>query len=253
MPVNRILKGLVIAWLIGVTPSYANNPVVAIIIDDMGYQMVRDRNALSLDGPLTFSILPNAPGAQHVLQVAKANGFEVMLHLPMESADNSRRYSPGTLTHSMNWITFVRTVQRNLAAVPGIVAINNHEGSRLTADSQRMHWLMEELSRHQNIAFVDSRTTHHTVALKLARQYGLPSTRRDIFLDYAPGKIKQQFQEMIDKARRDGSVVAIAHPHAETIAFLEEHLGELKQQGIELVPISRLIALRERPASSTGG
>ena len=151
----------------------------------------------------------------------------------------------------MDWITFVRTVQKNLAAVPGIVAVNNHQGSRLTADSQRMHWLMEELSRHHGIAFIDSRTTHHTVALETAKSYGLASTRRDVFLDYAPGKIAQQFKELINKARRQGSALAIAHPHMETITFLRSHLGQLKQLGIDLVPLSQLIAMRQHKAGSS--
>ena len=214
----------------------------------MGYRLQQDRDALLLAGSLTYSVLPHAPGARHVLQAAKANGNEVMLHLPMESETQSQLPSPGMLTQSMDWITFVRTVQRDLAAVPGIVAINNHEGSRLTADTQRMQWLMEELSRHREIAFIDSRTTHHTEALQTAEKYGLPATRRDIFLDYEPGKIEQQFKKLISKARKDGSALAIAHPRDETIKYLSAHLDELKQQGIDLVPISQLIAIRQRSA-----
>jgi len=248
----RLLQGLVLYFLAGVIPVYAANPVVAIIIDDMGYRLQQDRNVLSLKGPLTYSILPHAPGARYVLQAAKANGYEVMLHLPMESEARSRLPSPGTLTRSMDWITFVRTVQRDLAAVPGIVAINNHEGSLLTADSQRMQWLMEELSRHREIAFIDSRTTHHTVALQTAEKYGLPATRRDIFLDYEPGKIEQQFKKLISKAKKEGSALAIAHPSDETIEYLNAHLDELKQQGIDLVPVSRLISMRQRSAELAG-
>ena len=167
-----------------------------------------------------------------------------MLHLPMESSDRDRIQAPGTLTRSMDWITFVRTVQRNLASVPGIVAVNNHEGSILTTDYQRMQWLMEELARHRDIAFIDSRTTHHTVALKAARETGLRATRRDVFLDYQPGKIAGQFDELMRKARKQGSALAIAHPHRETIEFLRDNLHRLKQQGIELVPVSEFIRIR---------
>jgi polysaccharide deacetylase 2 family uncharacterized protein YibQ len=252
MMINRLLRGLALACLICVTPAQADNPVVSIIIDDMGYRLQQDRDALMLAGSLTYSVLPHAPGARRVLQAAKANGNEVMLHLPMESETRSRLPSPGVLTRSMDWITFVRTVQKDLAAVPGIVAINNHEGSRLTADTQRMQWLMEELSRH-DIAFIDSRTTHHTVALQTAEKYGLPATRRDIFLDYEPGKIEQQFKKLISKAKKEGSALAIAHPRDETIEYLNAHLGELKQQGIDLVPVSRLISIRQQDGKLAGG
>jgi len=219
--------------------AYAGKPVVSIIIDDMGYRLEQDRMALTLSGPLAFAVLPHSPGAQRVIRAANSRGSELMLHLPMESTDNMHTSSPGMLTRSMNWITFVRTIQNNMAAVPGIVAVNNHEGSLLTTDYLRMQWLADELSRHRGIAFIDSRTTHHTVALKAAREAGLPATRRDIFLDYEQGKIAQQFDELISMAKQQGSALAIAHPYEETINFLRDNLPRLKQQGIELVPVSQ--------------
>jgi polysaccharide deacetylase 2 family uncharacterized protein YibQ len=221
-------------------------PIVSIIIDDMGYRYEQDARVLSLPGAVTFSILPDGPGVKRILDAAGKSGNEVMLHLPMESNKSQQHQSPGELTMDMNWITFVRTVQANLAAVPGIVAVNNHQGSQLTADPERMQWLMRELSNHKDIAFIDSRTTHHTVALEVARKYGLAATRRDVFLDYAPGKIEQQFDELINRAKQQGSALAIAHPHEETISFLTDNMHRLQQQGIELVPVSQLIAKRQQ-------
>ena len=248
---NRLMQVLLALGVMLVTPAFASKPMVSIIMDDMGYRLDQDRRALSLSGAITYSILPNTPGASYVLQAAKDGGNEVMLHLPMESGSPSYYSAPGTLTRSMDWTTFVRTVQSNLAAVPGIVAVNNHEGSRLTADYQRMQWLMTELSRHQGIAFIDSRTTRHTVALKAAREAGLAATRRDIFLDYAPGKIAEQFNKLIQRAKREGSVLAIAHPRKETLDFLSNNLGRLKQMGVALVPISQLLALRQKTIAIT--
>lgn len=235
--------------LIGSFPLLAAEtarPIVSIIIDDMGYRLEQDQHALTLSGPVAFSILPNTPGAKRILNAARDAGFEIMLHLPMESKGSNGAMSPGTLTSDMNWITFVRTVQANLAAVPGIVAVNNHQGSSLTADYQRMRWLMQELSYHRGMAFIDSRTTHHTVALEVARKFGLPATRRDVFLDYAPGKIAEQFDLLIDKAKSTGSALAIAHPHEETISYLKANMHRLAQHGIELVPVSQLIAKRQQ-------
>jgi polysaccharide deacetylase 2 family uncharacterized protein YibQ len=241
--VNRLL--LLLVCLLCASSVQARSPVVAIIIDDLGYRLQQDRLALSLTGPLAFAVLPHSPGALQVISIARRRGLELMLHLPMESSDRDGIEAPGTLKRSMNWITFVRTLQANLAAVPGIVAVNNHEGSILTADYQRMQWLMVELARHRGIAFIDSRTTHHTVALKAARETGLDATRRDVFLDHEPGKIAQQFEELISKAKQQGSALAIAHPHEETIRFLQDNLGRLKQQGIELVPVSEFIKIRQ--------
>lgn len=229
----------------------ADNPIVAIIIDDMGHQLDQDRRAMALQGALTYSVLPKTPGVGEIVRTARKNGNELMLHLPMESLKSDRYPAPGTLTDRMNWTTFVRTFQSNLASVPGVIAVNNHQGSKLTADYQRMQWLMQELAFHR-LAFVDSRTTRHTVALNTARQYGLPSTRRDIFLDHDPGKINEQFNELIQRARRNGSALAIGHPREETINYLHKNLGRLQQEGIKLVPVSQLIAARQQLKLSRG-
>ena len=250
------MRLLLFACLLVLMPTLSASgtakPIVSIIIDDMGYRYEQDARVLSLPAAVTFSILPYGPGVKRILDAAGEAGNEVMLHLPMESSKTLQHQSAGELTMDMNWITFVRTVQANLAAVPGVIAVNNHQGSQLTADPERMQWLMRELSNHKDIAFIDSRTTHRTVALEVARKYGLEATRRDIFLDYAPGKIEQQFDELVNKAKRQGSALAIAHPHEETINFLRDNMHRLQEQGIKLVPVSQLLAKRQQQLKLAG-
>lgn len=243
---TRTLFGL-LALCIGCSAyAVAGQPSIAIIIDDIGYQFEHDRAAMTLPGPLTFAILPHTPGVKEALKIVKARGYEVMLHLPMQSSGYQHRLAPGTLTRDMDWATFIRTVQSDLASVPGAIAVNNHEGSWLTADTERMHWLMQELTRHQNMVFIDSRTTRHTVALKTARYYGLPAARRDVFLDHEPGHIEEQFKELVRRARDKGTALGIAHPHPETVAFLRQNLPELEKQGIKLVKLSRMMQLQRK-------
>lgn len=228
----------------------AETPAVAIIIDDIGYRAVQDRAALRLPGPLAYAVLSHTPGADAARRLAQANGSEIVLHLPMESSDYAQRsvdnLVPGVLTTNMSWTVFVRTLHQHLAAVPDAVAVNNHEGSRLTADKERMHWLMQELAAHGNLAFVDSRTTHRTVALQAAEYSGLPAVRRDVFLDPQQGDIKLQFQELIDLAKEKGAALGIAHPYPETVKFLQQHLPNLDRQGVELVKLSEMIRLKQK-------
>ena len=171
------------------------------------------------------------------LEKAKAKGSEIMLHLPMESIKGGHNSEPGALTSSMDWATFIQTLQSNLAAVPGVIGINNHEGSRLTADKERMTWLMQELARYWNLAFVDSKTTHHSVAHKVASLHGLPAISRDIFLDHEPGQIDKQFDELVRYAKKYGTAVAIAHPHPETINYLSWRILTMVDEGVKLVKL----------------
>jgi len=221
-------------------------PSIAIIIDDIGYQHQHDSAALALPGPLTFSVLPHTPGVKHALKEAKARGNEIMLHLPMEPHGHQHSKAPGTLMMNMDRVAFVHSLQSSLASVPGAIAVNNHEGSRLTSDSLKMQWLMQELSRHRHMTFIDSRTTDKTVALQTAIQYGLTATRRDVFLDYKPGQIATQFEKLIKLAKKKGTALGIAHPYPETVRFLDQQLPGLEKQGVRLVKLSHMMQLQRK-------
>jgi polysaccharide deacetylase 2 family uncharacterized protein YibQ len=166
---------------------------------------------------------------------------EVMLHLPMES-DLGNRLGKGALTLSMPRPHFIATLQRNLSSVPYVAGVNNHMGSLLTRDPTAMRWIMSEL-RHQGLYFIDSRTTKATVAEQVAQRHLINSGRRDVFLDNVPEKslIRAQLKKLVALARERGTAIGIGHPYRATLAVLHEALPKLKQQGIELVPVSQLI------------
>jgi len=139
-------------------------------------------------------------------------------------------------------------------AVPFTSGINNHEGSRMTAEPVAMAWLMGELQR-RNKFFVDSRTSAKTVAAAEAQKIGLPSVSRDVFLDNERTEpaITAQLQEAIRLARKHGSAVVIGHPYPQTLAVLERELPKLKEQGIDWIDIKSMIALRGNQASEAHG
>ena len=106
-----------------------------------------------------------------------------------------------------------------------------------------MTWLMDELSRHGGLYFIDSKTTSKSIADKIAVEYKVPNMSRDFFLDpdHKKNTLRQQFDRFIRKVNRRGFALAIAHPYPETIAFLKAHLNELEEQGITLIPVSELV------------
>jgi polysaccharide deacetylase 2 family uncharacterized protein YibQ len=139
---------------------------------------------------------------------------------------------------------FLDTLSRNIAAIPHVAGINNHRGSLLTSTSSNMAWLMQALYAHGELFFIDSRTTAATVAADMAQAYGIPSASRNVFLDNepTPQAIRKQFRELVNRARRDGSALAIGHPHPATLKVLREELPRLQEQGLQLVPVAQLIA-----------
>lgn len=238
-----------LALVLAVTaaPARAAPALLGIIIDDLGDRWRDGLRAVDLPGPVTASFLPRTPYAAELARRAHANGKEVMLHLPMESV-TPRPLGPGGVTLHMTRAQFLRTLRVDLQAVPFVRGINNHMGSLLTRHPGHMGWLMGELNARGGLYFVDSRTTTATVALAVADEHGVPAVARDVFLDNRRdhAAILGQLTRLIAKARRNGFAVGIGHPYPETLAVLEGALPLLAAEGVELVPVSGLIAQREQ-------
>lgn len=230
--------------------------IASIIIDDVGNNYAQGRDVIQLPETLTIAILPDTTFAKTLAKLASKYEKEIMLHLPMQAIEH-HRHSPGTLDLHMTHQEFKDTLKRNLEAVPNIRGVNNHMGSLLTRHPGHMSWLMEELASRGDLYFIDSKTTSKSIADKIASEYSIPSMTRDYFLDpeFKPEVIKHQFNQFIKRAKQRGYALAIAHPHPETIKFLKANLGQLKQNGIKLIPVSQLIQLTtnsSQPGDNTG-
>lgn len=216
---------------------------VAIIIDDLGYDLESINVIISLNKPLTVSILPDAPFARQTAEIAESHGLEVMLHLPMESinsqGNNGSRFE---ITSRMTHQEIFAALGECLSLLPNIKGVNNHMGSLITQERETMEVILSEL-KARDLFFIDSRTTEKSVAFKLASEMGLAAGRRDIFLDSDPAtsSIQRQVRELIKLSQRKGKLIAIGHPYPETLSLLPHALQEIKKAGLKLVPVSEII------------
>jgi polysaccharide deacetylase 2 family uncharacterized protein YibQ len=224
-------------------------PAIALIIDDLGNQRAPGRRAVFLPGPVACAFLPDGPFTRELAQQAYARDKEVMLHLPMQATGLlQNEQAASVLTLDMTHRQYLSTLERDLAAVPHVSGLNNHMGSLLTRHPGNMAWLMQALrDRGNNLFFIDSRTTSATVARRIAYEHGIPSSERNVFLDNEPDvpAIRRQFRRLIAIARRDGTALAIGHPHPATIEVLNEELRRLGQSGVRLVPVAQLIEMQK--------
>jgi polysaccharide deacetylase 2 family uncharacterized protein YibQ len=229
--------------LISAAGVAAESPRIAIIIDDLGYQLEAGHRSINLPGPVACAILPSTPRATKLAETAFANGKEVLLHLPLQAESEDGRLEPGGLLLDMSREQFTTTFAKNLDSIPHAIGVNSHRGSMLTRHPGHMNWLMEELLKRGDLFFVDSYTTHKSVALQLARENGVPALRRDVFLD--PDRqaetVQREFERLKDLARKNGAAVGIGHPYPSTLALLEREIPKLNDEGIELVSISELV------------
>ena len=223
-------------------------PMIAIVIDDAGIDRQRSLQAMTLKGPLTFAFLPYAHDLAGQTAAARASGHELIVHLPMEPDDGLADPGPNALMTGLDHGEILRRLRWGLARFDGYVGVSNHMGSGFTADSSAMRTVMTEL-KARGLLFLDSRTTRESVAVRIARDLGVPHAERNVFLDneVAPEAVRARLAELEQVARQDGFAVGIGHLHDVTLAELARWLPEVEGRGFALVPISAIVR-RQRPA-----
>ncbi len=224
-------------------PPPGVKPRAAIIVDDVGLNQAALNQLLALKMELTFSVLPYAPGASQVARKILGQNHELWLHLPMEPLGG---ISPGpdALLVSMSRNELERLTAEAIARVPGAVGVNNHMGSKLTQNALALAGPMQVIKSH-NLLFIDSVTSPKSVAEAVAKETGIMSGRRDIFLDHEVREeaIARQIEKLINLAKAKGFAIAICHPHPATIAALKQMQARLGQS-LELVPASQLVRIQ---------
>lgn len=215
---------------------------VSIIIDDIGYDVDIVDKFLALDVVLTFSLFPESPFRDRILPKIRAKGLEIMLHLPMEPMEYPDvNPGKGALLATMTPDEIIRQLSRNIDSLPGIIGVNNHMGSRLTAMPAHIYRVLSELKR-RDLFFVDSVTSGRTICRTTARTLQLPFARRDVFIDHLQTKasIRNQLRKLVNIAKAYGEAVGIAHPYPATFEVLQEELPVLEKE-IRLVPASAVV------------
>lgn len=236
------------AWLSYAVPPPALNgrPMIAIVIDDMGVDRRRTAKVSDLPGPLTASFLTYAPNGAAQAKEARAKGHELMIHVPMEPSSAAVDPGPGALRVGMSRDAILRNLDKGLSNYTGFVGINNHMGSRFTADAKGMEPVIAAV-KARGLLWLDSRTSPDSVGIRLAQKAGVPFAERHVFLDHHNSLkgVLEQLDKVEQTARRYGHAVAIGHPKDHTIAGLKQWLPTLAGKGFVLVPLSTIVRVRE--------
>ena len=223
---------------------------IAIVLDDFGYTSGDDllHRFCSLPQSLTMAVLPNEGQASTIVDLAHRHGHEVLLHLPMEPRDYPEQDpGAGAIFTNQDGDTIRRLVRQALARVRGAVGVNNHMGSRATADSRVMEQVLTEV-KHHNLFFLDSRTTAESLCLAVASALELPAAQRDLFIDPVDedGRVQSETVEgqlwrLAAIAVADGQAIGIGHDREQTLLALEAVLPRLESRGHRFVPVSELV------------
>jgi len=231
----------------GDEPVLAGPPRIAIVIDDLGADIVHTRRAIALPQAVALAFLPYPESTPTLAREAGRGGHEILVHVPMQ-AIGAQNPGPMALSPSLAPDENIRRLDWGLARVPGFIGINNHEGSLFTANRAALVPVIEHLA-DRHVFFFDSRTTADSEIVSVARAFGVASAARDVFLDDVQtiDAVDAELRMLEGRARDNGVAIAIGHPHEITldaIAYWTAH-----QSGFALVPLSQAIRLKtEREA-----
>jgi len=218
---------------------------IAIIIDDIGHDMSSLNGLLEINAPITFSILPHCACSVDAAEKLHLTGREILLHLPMEPHDYpDRDPGPGALFTWMSKEDLRRRIDENIRAVPYIVGVNNHMGSKFMEDKDKLNAVFNKLDE-EGLFFVDSLTTRNSNGRKLAEKTGLRFACRDtFFIDNTRDctVIVKNFKNLIEKRKQWQTLLLIGHPYPCTISALKEVIPIIRAEGISIVPVSDLIS-----------
>ena len=218
-------------------------PRLAIIIDDMGPDIKKLKELLEVGGQITIAVMPNMRDSGKISNLANSRGLDVIVHMPMEPRE-LMEHNPGdgALLVAMSPAEIRAKMESGMKTVPDAIGLNNHMGSKFTEDAGGMREVLSVVKK-KDMLFIDSRTTPNSVAGRVARELGVPSADRNVFLDNTRDVeyIKRQLMEAVKQARRSGKAIAIGHPYPETIRALREAVPALAADGVDVVGISEVV------------
>jgi len=216
---------------------------VAIIIDDIGYDMKPVRELLNIDADITFAILPLVAHSREAADMLHKANRETLLHLPMEPLSYPKeKPGSGALFTDMNDEEIVFQLGKNLASVPYVTGVNNHMGSKFMADEAKLEPVFKHLKK-KDLFFIDSRTTNHSKTAAVSEKVHLTVASRKVFLDNERdySKIYQILMEVAEAPAGNSPLIVIGHPYPETIRAIRDANKVFREKGVSIIPVSKLI------------
>lgn len=215
---------------------------LAIVVDDLGYEPSLDAEWLKFPEKATVAVLPFGPSSRKVAETARARGWSVILHIPMEpespAPDRTERFR---IRRGMAREEIAALLQRMTDSLPQATGASNHMGSAATADPGTMAAVASALQK-RGFFLLDSVTTTRSVVLDAARDAGIPAARRDAYIDgsVSPTEIARQWEQAVSAAKEKGTAILVCHGGAETLRALIDLLPRLREENVEAVTLDEL-------------
>jgi len=217
--------------------------MIGIVIDDFGYRNDEiSEGFLDLDANLTYAIIPGHRYSTSFGEKAVDAGYEVIVHMPMENTGKTYGEEDFVLMTKMDNETIIRRLNNALKEIPTAIGMNNHQGSKASADQSVMS-NVAKVMKENGLFFLDSRTTVETIGETTMEVFGVPTARRNIFLDNEDDeeKIERQLMKLVKRSEELGAAIGIGHVKPKTLNVLSDQIPKLMKKGYEFEFVSKML------------
>ena len=218
-----------------------NNAQICFVFDDGGQNLEQLKKFLALPFPITVAVLPQITHSVEAANMVRNSGNELILHQPMQSVNANINPGPGAITPDMTDDQIVSQLFVNINQIGPVAGMNNHEGSGITADAEKMAVIMQ-MASDEGIYFLDSRTNVETQVPYVASELGYTYFERNIFLDNEKTRANalSELKKGLALANKNGSVIMIGHIWSADFlpALLKEVYPELVEKGYTFSVVS---------------
>ena len=224
-------------------PTPIMRGVIGIVIDDFGYRNDEISDGfLELDARLTYAIIPGHRYSTSFGEKAVESGYEVIVHMPMENTGKTYGEEEFVLMTAMDNETIQRRLNNAIEEIPTAIGMNNHQGSKASADQNIMS-NVAKVMKERGLFFLDSRTTIETIGETTMEVFGVPTARRNIFLDNEDDeeKIEKQLMKLVKRSEEVGSAIGIGHVKPKTLNVLSDQIPKLKKKGYKFEFVSNML------------
>lgn len=225
---------------------------MAIIIDDFGYDGEGTEEMLKLKIPFTAAIMPFSECTADDCELISQSSNEAIIHLPMESKSGKKSWvGKKGVFDDMTTEEIKEVVNDAFDAVGIAVGLNNHMGSTIMEDQEKLEAVMDIVAE-RGCVFIDSLTTTNSKGRLVAEEKDVDYLERTAFID-SPGNtdaVVKNILKAAEVAKSKGYAIIIGHVGPAggktTAEALKLAKDKVEKMGVKFVTISELNTIVNR-------
>lgn len=214
-------------------------PRVALIVGGLGLNAVTTRAAIErLPAEVTLSFVPYAEGLQGWIDLARAQGHEVLIEIPMEPTGYPDTVDPGpqTLLAASTPDEIQARMAWLLGRATGYFGVTNYLGDRFAPSDTAMNAFLAVL-RQRGLAFLDDGSMRRRPGA-----FARASADRIVDEVQSPAAIMGQLNALEAAAKTRGQALGTGFSYPVTVEAAARWTAGLEARGLQLAPASAITA-----------